>query len=232
MNIPIAVRIFMIAITLQLSASARADQTIAVNVSMNMSPSVEQHKPAAPFNPIFGASTKVTVYWSGHYLKIVSPSSVSIIDFGSNTTTVLLPSTKSWYVMPFIPPTAMKQRLRDLQTNVTDMKKTQTLLGHKVRLFKVYEKSAATTSIGYVWVAQDIPSPPVAYDGNPGLAIAWNKLVGTMLKGHFDATGPGSRHRMSFAYEVTALSSAPIPASTFDIPSDYKKIEPPSVPKP
>ena len=105
-------------------------------------------------------SLKATIYLSNNKIKIVSPTRVIIRDLNSDTQTALLPESKTKYVTPVLSSANMMKQMNQYpQENILDMKKTRTLLGHKVHLFKMYSKNSMMTNIGYVWVAPDIPSP-------------------------------------------------------------------------
>jgi hypothetical protein len=179
---------------------------------------------------------EATIYSSGNKIKCVSPTMVTIRDLGSTTQTCLLPETKSKFVMSVLPPAStMKQWNHNRVVNFIDMKETGTLIGHKVRLFKIDEKSAMMRATAYIWVAPDIPSPPASFVGNSALDIPFRgKIAGTMLKESIVTVIPRYRVKIAAVYEVTALSSAPIPASTFTIPNNYTTVLMPGLyaPKP
>ncbi len=179
---------------------------------------------------------EATVYWSNNKIKSVSPTLVTIRDLNSSTQTFLLPESKTKYVASVLLPASMiKQMGQYHQENILDMKKTKTLLGHKVHLFKVYSKNSMMTMTGYVWVAQDIPSPSASgVDTLDSLLLSKHKIIGTALQATLVALIPRYRIKISDIYKVTALSTAPIPMATFAIPGDYKTVPAPGthVPKP
>ncbi len=181
-------------------------------------------------------SLKATVYLSNNKIKIVLPTRVTIGDLNSKTRTVLLPESKTKYVASILLPSSMiKQMGQYHQENILDMKKTKTLLGHKVHLFKVYSKNSLMTNTVYVWVAPDISSPSASrMNTMDSLLFSRYKVVGTALQTTIVSLIPRYRIKISDVSKVTALSTAPIPVATFAIPGDYKTVPAPGThaPKP
>ena len=170
-----------------------------------------------------------TIYLSGSKIRCVTPTLVTISDFRSNTQTLLFPESKTKCVMPVLPAATLKQLSRNLVAKFVDMKETRTLLGLKVRLFKFYVKNSLMTSVGYIWSAPNILSPPPFGIGNSLNILYRSKLAGTASKSPIVTVIPRYRVKVSTIYEVSALSTAPIPASAFTIPSNYKLEKAPGV---
>jgi len=154
-------------------------------------------------------------------MKLVSPDIESIQDLRTTTMTLLFPPSKTMYATTTLP--ANKNHI--LAVNFIDLKTTKTMLGHKVHLYKAYVNSSLMTVVTYSWIAPDILSPPVYGRVYPMFDNV--KVSGTPLK-VFDTTVFHSEHvKVTMVYETTAISTAPIPASVFTIPTDYKTVPSP-----
>ncbi len=110
---------------------------------------------------------------------------------------------------------------------VVDAKQTKMILGHNAHLFRFSLGGFGLTRTGYAWIATDITAPPqsesfisVIVDA-PSLSQQFPSMHGTWLEASVVTVSPGLNSKISAFYEVTALSNALLPASTFAIPQDY-----------
>jgi len=229
-------RIFVAAFALLLCVPVHADLTTTFKMTMDLSKMTIGGKPISPEqlesikkSPMFGGDLEMTTYQSSHKVKVITPVSIAIVDLDTKTSTMLLPQMKKYMTIPVS--ASMLQMANSTEANVVDMNTTKTFLGYQTHLFKLYFKNAMMTMSGYAWICKDLPSPPsMGSSGNPMLDIIKAKMQGAPLKMSGDISMPSSFGQMSYTYEVTAISTDPIPDSTFAIPDGYTQMQMPTSP--
>jgi hypothetical protein len=173
------------------------------------------------------ASFQGTVLSSGLKMKVTIGDSDEIFDGSKNSSVILEPDEKTWFVQEQPSATILNQINRDLASNVIDMHETTTMLGYVVHLYKFYQDGTGIASVGYIWATPDIPSTVSPFGVDPMQDFTQQKkIVGTPLKVSVVQYLRRYNRRFLTVYEATAISTAPIPASAFAIPSDYTEISP------
>jgi hypothetical protein len=212
------------AAVLIINSAARADLTETVTMSFSGTSFIG--KVTAPMKG-FQTLSSSTIYKSGDKIKTVmlgrGQTQISIIDLSNKTVTSLFPAAKTEMVMPDQSLSAGNIP----SAKVTDTKQIRMILGHKAHLFRFPLGGLGQTKTGYAWIAMDITALPqsesfipVIVDA-PSLSQQFPSLRGTWLKASVVTVSPGLNSKISAFYEVTALSNALIPASTFAVPKDY-----------
>ena len=230
----LGVQIIAVAAVLMSSTSAYADLTTKMTMIRSAvtvkGKALSAHEATIQKNLLATCgTTEATVYQSDNKVKVVSPTLISIRDLGSHTQTWLAPRNKTKWVGPFSPSAALMRRiLRNRVTNFVNMKESKNILGYRAHLTKLYSKDELDTTIHYFWSTWDVPTTE-----SIGLAVKGqnkvpgHKFTGIALKVTAFVTKPRFDIKTTDTFEVTALSTALIPASTFKVPDDYKTIAPP-----
>ncbi|MDR3710585.1 MAG: hypothetical protein P4L33_19975 [Capsulimonadaceae bacterium] len=194
-----------------------------------------------------GASNSVT-YSSGNLTRTDTPIMSIIMDSKAKTETILLPASKTYYVIP-LPGSPAKASeggtkggkdtataspfagmMKNVKSKYVDGKEKTTLLGHPVHLYlmSMSVPSMKMTMNARLWIAADLPSIAAASacpGCTTGLSGTSNQFKGLPLKMTMTMSMKGIIDHMVAVTQVTSLSTDPIAASVFTAPADYTKTD-------
>lgn len=185
------------------------------------------------------AMLKSTMYLSGKRSRTDTAMMSIIVDAGTKQMTMLSPTRHSYFTMP-MNPGMMKQMMGGAGLpgtgggaapayKVTDTGKTTQYLGHTCRHYildmtMTMPNAGNMTMHSDVLAAQDLPGldPDVYQTLAMQMGVKGEQMKGVPLMTSTKITG-GVTGEMSMTQTASDISTDPIPASEFDIPSDYTK---------
>jgi len=210
--------------------SAMADLTVVQKVFVDYSKMRINGKPVtqdqlSAIKPLVGVNgSDAVASYSGKKAKLATTMYTAIYDMDANTATALMPTTKQYMKTP-INSGMIAKMTAGMQTSTKDLGETKMILGHLTHLYKIFAKNQMMSCEGYAWVAPDINDTNAfqsvmqtqgGFSGVKGLALKTTVTVNITIM--------GSVVTSTTSTDVTSISTDPIPASTFDIPSDYKEM--------
>lgn len=223
--------------TLLTVTGARADVKIVQNVSISnpqldamlQSASPEQKAQMAKMG-LAGNSVK-TGYMSGRKSRYDLSALTSIIaDLGANKVYTLNRGAHTYSAQPY---SAMAGRASGKGMNASLMAtgKTKKILGHVCRSYHLSLTSASMPGSiisGDIWAAPDLPQPFASVlSAGPLAALQsqWKKIKGMPLQVLVTVSGSPVGNT-TVKMTTRAISTGPLPASVFAIPTGYKPVAP------
>lgn len=228
------------ALTIAACAPAMADLTITLHSSFS-SPSSQ----ASPMQGLLAQYADATEYIHGERMRMDTGGITAINDVATHKITILNNAAKTYSVVELSPET-VRQMLSGgaapslgvgAGTNYTiiDTGKTATVLGHKVRHY-ITKTSMPLGQMGTLTVRQDI----LAAQDFPAADMAAIDSMNAMTPGPVHIKGiplvttttmsGGPIGEMTIKQEATAISTHPVAASMFQIPSGYAQTQSPAAP--
>lgn len=218
---------------------ASADVTIALHMSVNM--------PGMPNMPggqnaMIDRFLDSTMYIAPKEFRYNTAFMSVIADPADKKMTFINDTAKTYSIMPYDPAAARAMMpggapgggaLKEYKA--VDTGRTTTFLGHKVRHYIVTEVVQAPnmgdmTIHADVLAAQDLPNSDMdAYQGLSNDIPGTTHMKGIPLKMVMKMAG-GPVGTMTLVMQATSVSTAPIPASTFQIPEGYTQTTAPTAP--
>ena len=229
--------------------AAQADVTLKMRTTVN-SPMLDKAKAnmsaaqAAAVATSVDSMTRSTLYLSGKRYRMDNAMMSMIMDAGTKQMTMLNPAKHTYYTTP-MDQNAMKSMMGGAlgpmpggntpAYKLTDTGKTTKFLGYNCEHY-IMDMTMNMKQTGSITMHADILSATDL----PGLdATAYQEMQsqmgfpGVMMKGvpllTTSQMSGGIFGTMTTNSEATDISTAPIPASVFDIPSDYQQTTMPSM---
>ena len=103
------------------------------------------------------------------------------------------------------------------EVKVEDLKKTETIAGHKCKKYKVTVNSPKGSQVSWLWVAEDINIKPPK-SNKVGQGFIYKEIKGFPLKTMTEMKELGANIIM----EATKVEKKKLDPSTFEVPKDYK----------
>lgn len=213
-------------LTLLLAATARADLVITQQISTTGSAPIPQ--------------TESIIKVKGDKLRMDMGEQMStIIDGASGDITTLLHPQKMFMVIPAAAVQAMSSQMaaaskfgeeqKDAAPELTKTGKTEEINGMKAEEYTVETQGSKM----HLWLTNELPNAQqllesmakfnkVAQQAQPG-GIDYEKLPGFPIKSVIEMPGGGT-----IETTVTDIEETEVPATDFDPPSGYKKLEAPA----
>jgi|SRR5579883_1917118 len=222
-----------------LANPARADLTLVTHMTMK-SPMMRNMPPSAQAQ--MNSLMQFTIYSSGKKVRVASPMFSMIIDPDNKKMDMINDTAKTYTEMPFDPTKAFgmlpggaggMNPMSGADYNVVDTGKTTMFLGHKVRHYVVTShintpNTGEMTIHSDILAAQDLPAADMqAFTNISSYQSGKTHVVGVPFKTVTTVTG-GPMGTMTMTQTVTSLSTKPIPAYFFMVPSGYTQSQQPS----
>ncbi|HEX5324121.1 MAG TPA: DUF4412 domain-containing protein [Capsulimonadaceae bacterium] len=219
---------------------ARADLTFLIH--MDIQSPMFQNMPAdarAQMNSLM----QMTMFLNGQKMRVNTAVVSVLVDQQAKTLTMINDKAKSYSVSPYDPIVAQQMMQgpggmfsgAGSDYKVVDTGKTTTFLGHKVKHFVVTAHLSSPntgdmTIHSDILAAQDLPPADMAAYNSMTAAAASGKahVEGIPLKTVTTVTG-GTMGTMTVTQTVTSISTKPIPANLFAIPTGYTRTTQPMV---
>lgn len=171
-----------------------------------------------------GKPVRSVYYFRGPLVRCDIDGFTTIVDTKTNTKTVISLEKRLYSTSPFAP----SATAQSAHVTVKPTSSTQTILGHRVRLYNVAMQGGDEENSGtaQVWAAADLPQPAATSLTGPAtsIAAAMNKIKGLPLAVTIEMqTGYGP---VDIHSKVVSVSTAPLPASLFKIPAGYRPAPP------
>jgi len=215
--------------------SVRADLKIVERTSIDLTKAMIAGKPITPEemgmlknSPLVGGANgvEIAIYDAGSKFRLDMPTADSIVDTAAKTDTLLIPSTKQYMVMS-IPANQLSMLAQGSTATVTDENQTKTILGHLTHLYSFTITNLMITFSGKMWVAEDLPGLTAsALDTtDPLIGLIGSKTKGFPLRIDATVDMPMAFGPFGLSFVVSSVSTDPLPAGTFAIPSGYTKTD-------
>jgi hypothetical protein len=219
------------------ATASRADVTLTMKMTMH-SAMLDQAK-AKMTEDQAAAMEKMlqsTLYLSGKRSRTDTAMMSIIVDAGTKQMTMMNPTQHRYYTMP-MNPAMLKQAMGSVGVptgagaaptyKVTDTGKTTQYLGHTCRHYilamtMTIPNAGTMTMHSDVLAAQDLPGldPDVYQTLSMQMGVKGEQMKGVPLMTETKMTG-GMIGEMSMTQKASDISTDPIPASEFEVPSDY-----------
>jgi hypothetical protein len=224
--------------------SARADVTMTTRMTMD-SPMMDQARSRMGPNQVAAINNMMRsmTYMSGKRYRVDSAIMSVIVDAGTKQMTMLNDTQHTYFVIP-INPGALKGMMGGAgaamaaghSVKVVDTGKTTRYLGHTCRHYILtmtinMPQTGTMTMHSDILAAQDLPG----LDAGVYQALAMqagvngNQMTGVPLLTVTKMSGRGPAGNMTMTQQVMSLSTAPISASRFEVPSGYRKTTQPAL---
>jgi len=224
--------------------SARADVTVTTHMTMH-NPMMDkmmagQSKQQAD---AINSMMNTTTYISGKRYRVENPMMTMIMDGNSKQMIMVSPAQHTYSIMALTPqmlkgmtggPGAGMQGKVKPTYKITDTGQTTQILGHTCRHYIMDMKmtmgaTGTMTMHSDIMAAQDIPGlDPTAMSAfTSQMGMQGPQVKGVPLLTTTKMTS-GMTGGMTMTQKATSVSTAPIPASKFEIPKGYKKTAQPN----
>ena len=216
--------------------AAHADVTITYTTNVDSSEMRQAMKKATPelrkriAAQGYGKPQTVKTYVHSGTMRTDIGTRSTVINTTAHEATSFDRKSHTYLGQPFDPKPAPAGSPQP-HVSVKDTGKSIQFLGHTVRVYTmtVTPPQGPGSMTGEIWAAKDIARPP--FDpliNNPAspLAPEMKKVAGMPLKVVMQMNGPNGTSTMSQV--ATSISTQPVQASLFAVPSGYKKVTPPT----
>ena len=212
-----------------------ADFTIVQRTTFDLSQVTVMGSPASAEtldmikkSPLLGGANglDITIQASGDNVRCDTPIVATIVDMKKKEENVLFPKTRQ-YMVSDLPTNQIAEILAGATAVVTDAKQKKTILGHEAHLYNFTIENALVTITGGAWLAADLPElPGVALSAsNPLLGYIQSQVKGFPLETAATVDMQALFGKVSLRCVANRLSTDPIPAAAFAVPSDYTKTD-------
>jgi len=237
------------ALCFTLSSPVKADLTIVEKTSVDFSKAKLMGKPfpassAKATMSVLNGMGDTTMYFSGKKIKTSNVMMTTITDNDAKKSYMLNPTAKTYATIDLSTPTAIANTvqksitgaagastaqatealLKGMKTYTRDLKQTKTILGYKAHLVKTTVVTQGMSMTMYMWLTDDLKEAEAASKSSSATKYAGADVHGFPLKMTMEMSMGQLMSGMSTSTTVDSISKDPIPASTFEIPTDYKEV--------